>query len=88
MSMTATRTLTITIQDPLVILTNSLPLGAVGQPYGPLTLSAQGGVLPYSWSATGLLAGLTCSSAGVISGTPTASGSDVSVVLSVTDSTP
>ncbi len=36
-----------------------------------LTLSATGGTAPYTWTATGLPAGLSISSAGVISGTPT-----------------
>jgi hypothetical protein len=36
-----------------------------------LQLSASGGASPYSWSATGLPAGLSISSAGLISGTPT-----------------
>lgn len=38
-------------------------------------MSASGGTGSYTWSATGLPAGLTISSGGVISGTPTAAGS-------------
>lgn len=50
-----------------------LPGGAVGTPYSA-ALRASGGTLPFSWSATDLPAGLTISSEGVISGTPTTAG--------------
>lgn len=54
----------------------SLPGGVVGSVYNqPLT--ANGGTAPYAWSITSgtLPAGLTLSSAGVISGTPTSTAS-------------
>ena len=57
----------------LVITTASLPSGTVGSPYSA-TLAASGGTAPYTWSATGLPAGLGISSGGVISGTPTTEG--------------
>ena len=51
-----------------------------------LTLSASGGTTPYTFSATGLPAGLSInSSTGVISGTPTTTGTS-SVTATVTDS--
>jgi subtilase family serine protease len=40
-----------------------------------LQLSASGGTSPYTWTATGLPTGLSISSSGLISGTPTAAGS-------------
>lgn len=52
----------------------------------PLTLSASGGTAPYTWTATGLPAGLAISAGGVISGTPTAAGTS-SVTATATDST-
>lgn len=55
----------------------------VGQPMS-LQLTATGGSAPYSWSATGLPAGLSISGSGLISGTPTAAGSST-VVAAVTD---
>jgi Tol biopolymer transport system component len=62
--------------DDLVIVTTTLPSGVSGNWYGA-TLEAKGGVWPRTWSlASGALPdGLTLDSGGVISGTPTASGS-------------
>ncbi|MGB6872797.1 MAG: putative Ig domain-containing protein [Dehalococcoidia bacterium] len=72
------------VADVLGITTTSLPEAKVGDVYSA-TLTATGGQPPYTWGATGLPAGLTCSTAGVISGTPTASG-DFTVTVTVTDS--
>jgi hypothetical protein len=71
----------------LVITTTSLPAGTVGTSYTATTLAAAGGTPPYTWSvASGALpSGLSVSSAGVISGTPTAAGT-FSVTLQVNDS--
>ena len=49
--------------------------GTVGTAISPFTLSASGGTAPYTWSATGLPAGVTIgSSTGTVSGTPTTAG--------------
>ncbi|TCC34619.1 M4 family metallopeptidase [Kribbella sindirgiensis] len=49
--------------------------GTVGTAISSFTLTATGGTAPYTWSATGLPAGITLgSSTGTVSGTPTASG--------------
>jgi serine protease len=51
-----------------------------------LTMTATGGTTPYTWSATGLPAGLSINaSSAAISGTPTTAGSS-SVTVTVTDS--
>jgi hypothetical protein len=66
----------ITVQGPLTITTSSLPSGTVLTAYSG-TLTAEGGVLPYTWSISGgsLPDGLTInSSTGEISGTPTTAG--------------
>lgn len=67
------------------ITTTSLPSGAVGQTYSPVTLTASGGTLPYTWQATGLPAGMSVSQGGVLSGQPSAGGTFV-VHLTVNDS--
>ncbi len=57
----------------------TLPPASISVAYPPVTLSATGGTPPYTWSVlaggavNNLPAGLTLSTAGVISGTPTAS---------------
>jgi hypothetical protein len=70
---------------PLAITMTTLPAGTVGTAYSA-TLAATGGVSPYTWSGSGLPGGLSLSSAGAISGTPTASGS-FSASITVLDST-
>jgi hypothetical protein len=61
---------------PLVISTTTLPAGTVGSIYSA-TLAATGGVSPYTWSASALPAGLSISSGGTISGTPTTMGTQM-----------
>jgi putative Ig domain-containing protein len=61
--------------DPLIISNPVFHSGEVGVTYAPVTLSAAGGLPPYTWASIGSLpAGLTLSSDGVVSGTPTQSG--------------
>ena len=69
---------------PPTITTGTLPAGQVRAVYNQ-TLAATGGVTPYSWSLVSgaLPSGLTLISAGVISGTPTSSGTS-SFTLRVT----
>ena len=77
LAQTATKALSISVAAPLAVVTASLPGGTQGVAY-TATLVASGGTLPLSWSViTGTLpAGLTLnSSTGVISGTPSTSGS-------------
>ena len=83
----ATAPLQITITPaPLQITTTSpLPSGQVNVAYSTM-LNATGGTTPYAWSvsAGALPSGLTLSSAGVFSGTPTAAG-PLSFTVKVTD---
>lgn len=65
--------LTITVTGPPTITTASLPSWTNGVAYSQ-TLAATGGVGQLLWSATGVPSGLTLSASGVLSGTPTASG--------------
>lgn len=68
--------------DSLVVSTTSLPAGMVGLPYSA-PLLATGGAPPYSWSASGLPAGLGISS-DRIEGTPAQPGT-FPVTVEVTD---
>lgn len=74
----------------LTISTSSLPGGTVSKAYST-TLSASGGLTPYTWKlASGSLpAGISLSSTGAISGTPTTSGSfPITVAVTDGESTP
>src|SRR6266576_2789730 len=61
---------------PLIVTTTALSNGTAGAAYPSTNLQASGGVPPYAWSvttaATTFPPGLTLSSAGQITGTPTA----------------
>src|SRR5438105_6200161 len=86
-SASKTFSLTITSTPPpaLSITTTSLPAGTRGSSYSTV-LEASGGATPYSWSATGLPAGLALSTnTGQISGTPSTAG-NYTVAASVRDS--
>lgn len=65
----------------------TLPAAIAGTPYGPVTITATGGTGPYTFAVTAgaLPPGLSLSTAGVISGTPTQSGS-FTVTITATDS--
>lgn len=68
---------TLNVAPPaIVIAPASLPVGGVGSAYSQ-TVTASGGIAPYTFAvvAGSLPAGVTLSSAGVLSGTPTAGGS-------------
>ena len=77
---TCSATGTVTVSNP------GNQSGTVGTAVN-LPLSASGGTAPYTWTATGLPAGLSINSGtGTISGTPTAAGSS-SVSVTAKDST-
>lgn len=68
------------------VTTSSLEPGSVDAPYSQQLTASPAGT-PGTWTATGLPAGLTTSTAGVITGTPTASGtSSVTVRFIATSS--
>lgn len=71
-----------------IVLPTTLPNGTVSLAYGPITfVAAGGGGAPFTWSASGLPAGLTMSATGVLSGTPTGPPGTAFVNVSVIDAT-
>jgi large repetitive protein len=73
----ASKDFTLTIVPLLSITTTGpLPVGNQNVAYGPVQFAAGGGLAPLAWSAPngGLPAGLTLSPQGLLSGTPTGSG--------------
>jgi len=86
---TASSTMSITIgasASPLSILSSTLASGTTGSAYSQ-TLQATGGTASYAWSLTSgsLPAGVTLSSNGAITGTPSSSGTST-FTATVTDS--
>lgn len=70
-----TFTVNVTVTSPLTVSQSSLPAAALGVPYSQ-SLTASGGTAPYTYSITAgvLPQGITLSSAGALSGTPTSAG--------------
>jgi hypothetical protein len=82
---TASNQFSLLVVNGLTIGTQSLAAGMVGSAYSA-TVSATGGIAPYTFSSTTLPAGLSISStSGTIGGTPTVSGTQ-SVTINVKDS--
>jgi hypothetical protein len=82
---TATTTFTWAVVLPLQIVTPPAQTDRRNRTITPLAVSASGGLLPYTWSATGLPPGLTISSTtGSITGRPTVRAL-YSVRVTVTD---
>ncbi|SFH02915.1 Putative Ig domain-containing protein [Ensifer sp. OV372] len=75
------------VSSPLTVTPVSLPAPAISSAYSQ-TIATTGGVSPYTYARVGgaLPPGLTLSSAGVLSGTPTGSG-PYNFTVRVTDST-
>jgi hypothetical protein len=72
---TVTQPMTLTVLSNVSITTNSLPNGVQNVAYSQ-TMNATGGLAPYTWAVTvgTLPVGLTLSTNGIISGTPTGTG--------------
>ncbi len=86
-SATAQFSITVTAPALLAIPSQSLPNGIVGIAY-TTSLTAANGTQPYAWSviAGALPTGLTLSTTGQISGTPTVAGTSFSVTIRAQDS--
>jgi len=88
LSLALTKSLTLNVASSLTIATASVGDGTEGAAYSN-TIQATGGVTPYSWAivAGNLPAGLSFSTGGVLSGTPTAgSAGAYAFIVEVMDS--
>jgi hypothetical protein len=85
-SITQAVTLSVPVNPSITTAAGTLPGATFGAAY-TTTLAGAGGLAPYTWSITqgALPSGLTLSSAGVISGTPTSTGT-ASFTVMLTDS--
>ena len=78
----------ILLYPPAITLSPAnLPDGLINTPYNQ-TITASGGTPPYTFSAIGLPAGLSISTSGVVSGTPTVATGAGFFTLTVQDSNP
>jgi 6-phosphogluconolactonase (cycloisomerase 2 family) len=86
---TATANLSITITGALMITTTSLPNGTEESPYSA-SVMATGGVPPYTFTVSSgtLPMGISLSSSGVFSGTPTVAGTSSFTVKATDSSSP
>ncbi|MFN0169433.1 MAG: putative Ig domain-containing protein [Bryobacteraceae bacterium] len=82
---TASRSFDLTVTVAPTITTRTIPNGSINQPYS-VAFAAAGGTQPFEWRISSGIAppGLTLSSAGVLSGTPTAAG-PFALVVQVVD---
>ncbi len=84
-SIMASMAFSLTIAAPISITTLSLPSGAVGVPYPQTAIAVTGGFPPYTFFINGTPPpGMSLSTSGVLSGTPTATGT-FPVLVQVTD---
>ena len=83
----ATQTFTIFVDNPLVLVTATLPNGLAGSAYSGGQLQATGGLPPYAWTMSGSLpAGLSLNgTTGAITGSPGAAGTS-NFTVTVSDS--
>jgi hypothetical protein len=81
---TAQKSLPITVNGALAIVTSSLPSGMVGTPYNT-SLSGAGGSNSYIWSIVNQPAPLAINGSN-LNGTPSAAGTSSSVMVSMMDS--
>lgn len=85
---TRSYSVTVSPSNTLTLSPTSLPNGTVGTAYTSTTITTSGGTSPYTYaiSSGALPAGLTLSSGGVLSGTPTTAAT-YSFTVKATDST-
>jgi uncharacterized protein (TIGR03437 family) len=78
--------LNILLAGSMTITTQSLPNGVVNAPYVSTALQQQGGTLPITWTPTSLPPGISLSTTGVLSGTPTTAARPANIGVLAMDS--
>ena len=82
---TGSQTYAGTVDPALVLSPSTLPVPTVGSPYSEQLTASGGSGTGFTFAATGLPAGLSMSSSGLLSGTPS-STAPYTMVVTVTDS--
>ncbi|MFT4254491.1 MAG: putative Ig domain-containing protein, partial [Caulobacter sp.] len=77
-------TVTVTVTAPTLVVAGTPPGGTVAVAYVDAAFTATTGTAPYAFTGSGLPDGLTLSTAGVLSGTPTVAGT-FNAVITATD---
>lgn len=70
---------------PVIDAIPTLPIGTLNSPYVGFTFTATDGLVPLSWTATGLPAGLSLSTDGVLSGKPSGAAGSSTITIQVQD---
>jgi hypothetical protein len=81
-----TKAFSLTVACPAfsLVSTSPIPAATQGQPYS-FQFTSAGGISPVSWGATSIPSGLALSNSGLLSGTPTGTGT-TSISVTATDS--
>jgi hypothetical protein len=82
----SSKTFRIDVRDAMALAGAASAFGTIGQIYGPFQFTASGGRSPYVYEMVGTLpAGLSLSSAGILSGSPTRGGTSTGLQVRATD---
>ncbi|SDT80611.1 intein C-terminal splicing region/intein N-terminal splicing region [Actinoplanes derwentensis] len=84
LKITNTVTFALTVGTPVSVVNPGTRTSTAGTAIPGLSLTADGGTAPYTWTVTGLPTGLTVTASGVISGTP-AAATTATVTATVVD---
>jgi hypothetical protein len=86
---TKSASFSISLEPPPAIATPTFPDATLNAAYTPFTVTATGGVAPYTWQGTALPSGMSLSSSTTntvnLQGTPTSAGAAQTVTIKVTD---
>ena len=84
-SVTKNLKLVIKAQPPVIETPDDLEDAIVGEVYDPVQFELKSGTEPVTWTASGLPKGMSLSSAGVLSGTPTGNAKTYNITIKATN---